>query len=488
MAALLLGPLGLLRGQGQESQQGDAGQRPPNTACVELENFANAQYTAAMQIGSPAQTLKMIPDSGSSDLVVPSADCGAEDGCIGSQHSKFDAQRSSTSQGPFGLVDVAYGQGETECEIIRDVARLDSLQVDQQDMLLVTTNRLAGYEYAMYDGILGLGTDKEARKGTPSFLTALPSADKFTICIGSRNKENGILMFGNATIDVLDWSPILSFPARAIYTGDIPFWGVYMSSIKMSDGFSVDCQPSCAAVIDSGTSLMSLPSVMVYSLLDQIGNDYNADCSNVAAKLPNIVLTLEGQKFYLRPQDYMVVVDSDDLTDTGLINPISYDKLSTSTQRIGPFGVAHLRPRASQFSFTNLTSRLKCTPAFVELDELTNRGQMVILGIPFLRSYATTFDRGDGKSIPSSISFARVDDTPGVCSKCPSATTGLYRTPTSPPHDHVAGDGDDNPVQINMSALRFPWWSRFARGSNHSVPSQLIINRGQENDVEFNDL
>merc|ERR1711865_1147243 len=146
--------------------------------------------------------------------------------------------------------------------------------------------------------------------------------------------------------DVLDWSPTLSFPARAIYTGDIPFWGVYMSSIKMSDGFSVDCQPSCAAVIDSGTSLMSLPSVMVYSLLDQIGNDYNADCSNVAAKLP-----------------YMVVVDSDDLTDTGLINPISYDKLSTSTQRIGPFGVAHPRPRASQFSFTNLTSRLKCTPA-----------------------------------------------------------------------------------------------------------------------------
>ena len=93
-------------------------------------------------------------------------------------------------------------------------------------------------------------------------------------------------MFGNATIDALDWSPTLSFPARAIYTGDIPFWGVYMSSIKMSDGFSVDCQPSCAAVIDSGTSLMSLPSVMVYSLLDQIGNDYTADCSTVAAKLP----------------------------------------------------------------------------------------------------------------------------------------------------------------------------------------------------------
>ena len=72
MALCLLSPLGLTQGP-----------HPENAACVELENFANAQYTAAMQIGSPPQTLKMIPASGSSDLVVPSADCGAEDGCIG---------------------------------------------------------------------------------------------------------------------------------------------------------------------------------------------------------------------------------------------------------------------------------------------------------------------------------------------------------------------------------------------------------------------
>ena len=182
----------------------------------------------------------------------------------------------------------------------------------------------------------------------------------------------------------------------------------------------------------------------------------------------------------------MVVVDSDDLTDTGLINPISYDKLSTATQRIGPFGVAHLRPKPSSFSFTNFTSRLKCTPAFVELDELTNRGQMVILGIPFLRSYATTFDRGDGKSIPSTISFARVDDTPGICSKCPSTVAGLYESQRPfRSHEELA---DDSPVRVNMSALRFPWWSRFAKGSNHSVPSQLIINRGVETDVDFTDL
>lgn len=443
------------------------------TTCAVLDNFANAQYTVAMEIGTPPQTLKMIPDSGSSDLVVPSADCQAVDGCIGSQHSKFDAQRSLTSQGPFGIVDVAYGQGETECETIRDVVRIGSLSVSQQDMLLITTNKLAGYEYAMYDGILGLGTDEDARKESPSFLTALPGTDRFTICIGSRNKENGIILMGNATIDALDWRPTFTFPARSIYTGDIPFWGVYMSSIKMSDGFSVDCQPACAAVIDSGTSLMSLPSVMVYSLLDQIGSDYSPDCSDVAMKLPNIVLTLEGQKFYLRPQDYMVVVDSDDLTDTGLIHPDSSNVLMDAPGRIGPFGVAHLRPRPTSFSFTNSTSRLKCTPAFVELDELTNRGQMVILGIPFLRSYATTFDRGDGKSHQSTMSFARVDDTPGICSKCPSSVQGLYSRPMRPDME----TGDDSPVQVKMSALRFPWWSRMSRGSNHSVPSQLVINR-----------
>jgi len=54
-----------------------------SSTCLVMSNYANAQYTVQMLLGSPGQSLKMIPDSGSSDLVVPSSQCRAIDGCKG---------------------------------------------------------------------------------------------------------------------------------------------------------------------------------------------------------------------------------------------------------------------------------------------------------------------------------------------------------------------------------------------------------------------
>ena len=56
------------------------------STCLDAHNFANAQYTVEVEFGTPSQKLKMIPDSGSSDLVVPSAKCTADDGCGGALH------------------------------------------------------------------------------------------------------------------------------------------------------------------------------------------------------------------------------------------------------------------------------------------------------------------------------------------------------------------------------------------------------------------
>ena len=58
-------------------------QSESGSTCLVMSNYANAQYTVQMHLGSPGQSLKMIPDSGSSDLVVPSNQCRATDGCKG---------------------------------------------------------------------------------------------------------------------------------------------------------------------------------------------------------------------------------------------------------------------------------------------------------------------------------------------------------------------------------------------------------------------
>lgn len=434
------------------------------STCVLLENYANAQYTATIGVGTPPQQMKVIPDSGSSDMVLPSAKC-LNDGCLGAQHVLFKETNSSTYKGPFGEVDVAYGQGETECQKAKDTVAIGNLKAEKQDMLLITSNGLNGYETAHYDGILGLGPEKDCRKGTGSYLERLPGAAKFTICIGNRNQEKGIIVIGDDTITGLEWKDSLKFPARPIYTGNIPFWGVYMNSVKTAGGDKVDCKPNCAAIIDSGTSLMALPSVMAWSLLDQIGPGYSDDCSDIVGTLPDIVLELEGQKFYMKPKDYMVVVDSDDLTEAGIIKPNSRTALSeTTANHIGPFGVTHLRPKEGS------SKSSQCAPAFMELDELTNKGQMVILGIPFLRSYATTFERGATPK-DNKIHFAQVDGNKGRCSTC--SGSDVVMTPTG----QQQAEANDDPVQLKMSAVRLPWWATQSKPDNSTTVSQLKITK-----------
>ena len=444
-----------------------------SSTCLVMSNFANAQYTVNMNLGSPGQTLKMIPDSGSSDLVVPSSQCKAADGCKGAcprtrirsahplspsqamlpagvHHSKFNPAQSSTFEGPLGKVDVTYGQGDTECLKIKDVVQMGHLKATAQDMLLITTNGLTGYAAAMYDGILGLGIEKLCRKNTPSILTNLPSVDRFTLCIGNRDQENGVLVVGDSMINALQWPEELHFHARPIYTGNIPFWGLYMSSLEIL-GEKLECEPNCAAIIDSGTSLMSLPSKMAWKVLDAIGVGFSADCSDVMGRLPDIVFTIEGTSFRMAPSDYMVVVDSDDLTEQGLIRSGSPTALSSTKHHVGPFGVKHLRPKHS-------AAASQCAPAFTELDESTNRGKMVILGMPFLRSYATSFDRGDGKPGSATIRFAKVDNQPGVCSTCESALMDRTELLSSSAFN-TANKSSAVLPRVRMSAVRLPWWA-----------------------------
>ena len=58
-------------------------------------------------------------------------------------HSLFDTTNSNTQQGPYGRVDIAFGQGQTECVKVRDAVTIGGLTSDEQDMLLITTNGLA---------------------------------------------------------------------------------------------------------------------------------------------------------------------------------------------------------------------------------------------------------------------------------------------------------------------------------------------------------
>ena len=85
--------------------------------CLNADNFLNAQYTVKLQLGTPPQTLKVVPDTGSFELLVPTTACAET--CQGN-HTLFDPARSSTFRTFMKGKMLAYGQGQVLADGLRD--------------------------------------------------------------------------------------------------------------------------------------------------------------------------------------------------------------------------------------------------------------------------------------------------------------------------------------------------------------------------------
>ena len=246
------------------------------TACVTASNFMNAQYTVGLQIGSPAQTLSVVPDTGSSDLLVASTECV---GC-GGTHALFDRNKSLTFLTRGSLVESQYGQGRVLSRVSYDTVTLGGMAAYNQSILLMEQNELKNFDEASYDGVMGLGPQQNARTedDDPSLMTTWHTST-VAICFGQGDSEPGRLDIGDG-IPGLRYTEL---PSQGEY-----HWGVHMDSMAVggSKVGEIVCSPRCAVIVDSGTSLIALPTMLLEEILETVG-EVREDCSNLHS-LPKI--------------------------------------------------------------------------------------------------------------------------------------------------------------------------------------------------------
>lgn len=282
-----------------------------NVRIIESFDFMIANILldfSTIALGTPPQEFKVVLDTGSSNLWVPSSECGSI-ACY--LHQKYDSSASSTYKKNGTEFGIRYGSGEVSGFISNDVLRIGDLSIKGQDFGETTNEPGLAFAFGRFDGILGLGYDTIAvNRVTPPFYNMvnqkLLDEPVFAFYLGSTDDGTESM----ATFGGVD---------KSHYTGKmtmIPlrrkaYWEVSLDAITFGkDTAELD---GTGVILDTGTSLIALPSTIAELLNKQMGakkgynGQYTVECDK-RDSLPDMSFQLSGYNFTIGPHDYILEV------------------------------------------------------------------------------------------------------------------------------------------------------------------------------------
>jgi saccharopepsin len=276
---------------------------------VPVSNFLNAQYFSDISIGTPPQQFKVVLDTGSSNLWVPSSECNSI-ACY--LHSKYDHSSSSTYKKNGSSFEIRYGSGELSGFVSQDSLQIGDLKVKNQDFAEATSEPGLAFAFGRFDGIMGLGYNTISVNGiVPPFYNMLDQGlldePVFSFYLSDTNDESSEseAMFGGVNTDHYT-GKLTKIPLRRK-----AYWEVDLDAITFGDDTAE--MDDTGVILDTGTSLIALPSTMAELLNKEIGakksynGQYTVECDK-RDSLPDLTFTLTGHNFTIGPYDYILEV------------------------------------------------------------------------------------------------------------------------------------------------------------------------------------
>jgi hypothetical protein len=333
------------------------------------------QYYGVVNVGEPAQSFKVVFDTGSGQLVLPSSKCD-DNAC--KAHHRFTSNSSKSA------VEIGWADDPTtplQDGDDRDTKSLSLLRTDVSgefvrdnicvgegknpvcataDFVVLTEESDDPFGKLDFDGVMGLAPSSadSVEFNLPQLLMKTgkeASSGVFALYL-SPTSPTGELQFGGYRQDrlasELTWAPLIKNGSWQVKVDDITIGGKSMGFCGKS---------GCAASVDSGSSLILAPGNMLFGMMGKLGID-----DQCASNSESLGFTVNGVKMELDKTDYLEH-DAD--------------------------GCRML------------------------LGSSAGNGAALVLGYPFLRQFYTVFDLKEKR-----IGFARANHKAGPPSKVPEGT------------------------------------------------------------------
>jgi len=274
---------------------------------ISIKDYMNAQFYGPISLGTPAQSFKVIFDTGSSNLWVPSAKCSK---C---NHAKYDSSKSSSYAANGSSFAIQYGSGSLSGFLSEETLTLGDLEVPNQVFAEATNVPGLSFKMAKFDGIMGMGwpsisVDDVQPPIQNMIAQKVIEKGVFSFYLPSSTLKSGELDIGN--ID------------STHYSGDIfyhpvskkGYWQFDIDDITIGGG-SVTAVKT--AIIDTGTSLLVGPKKEVRAITKKLGakcsiltGECMVDCSTLPS-MPTIDVSFGGKSFSLTPKQYVLNVEGE---------------------------------------------------------------------------------------------------------------------------------------------------------------------------------
>ncbi|XP_042359907.1 pepsin A-like [Plectropomus leopardus] len=262
-------------------------------------------YFGLISIGTPPQVFRVLFDTGSSDLWVPSVKCTSS-ACV--NHVRFRSSQSSTFQAGTKPFYISYNSGYAAGSTGYDIIHISNLFVEHQ-IFGLTENEADFLAFVPWDGILGLAFPGLSVEGGTTIINNMWNQGKipqnmFSMYL-SRSGEGSMLILGGTDSSYytgsIKWIPVYKATN---------FWNIQIQSITVN-GNTVACSGSCEAVVDSGTSYIIGPGKDINNMNGWLGafsdqsGEFTVSCSNTDL-MPDIVFNINGYSFALPPSAYVI--------------------------------------------------------------------------------------------------------------------------------------------------------------------------------------